>query len=183
MTKRIIPIKRFHILLCLLLASIIVVTLGFFIYRRSHPKNPNVIPSQKTTEKQSLNTSRQTTTSTLPSDQSPKNTTSGNGSVAAFSGEIKNPYGTFVSNHKPQVNDQEGSTCITNPGATCYIQFTKGDTVKKLDAQQVDGTGSASWVWKISEAGLGSGSWQVVATATLNGQTKSTTDQISLEIR
>lgn len=95
--------------------------------------------------------------------------------------DLKAPYGSFVSNHKPDSGDPEVSVCSTSPGATCYIEFTNGNNVKRLEPQTVSGEGSTYWSWNASL--LGQGTWKITATATLNGTTKSTTDQLTIEVR
>jgi len=102
--------------------------------------------------------------------------------------ELAAPYGTFVSNHRPNLGgspapSQEQSVCNTTSGATCYIEFTQGSTVKKLGAQTVDSTGTAIWTWDVNQAGFGQGAWQITAIATLGGQTKTTADPTPLEVQ
>jgi hypothetical protein len=97
------------------------------------------------------------------------------------------PSGNFVSNHHPGEGGSptsETSVCTTTPGATCKITFTKDGVTKSLSVQSVDRGGSAYWNgWTPSDAGLSSGSWQVKAVATLNGQSESTTDAIELVVQ
>lgn len=96
------------------------------------------------------------------------------------------PYGAFVSNHFPGANgspNNEVSACNTTPGATCYIEFTKGSIVKTLPAKAIDSTGAVSWSWNISDAGLSSGKWQIKAIAQAGDSTKTTTDPIDLTIQ
>jgi hypothetical protein len=95
---------------------------------------------------------------------------------------LQAPYGTFVSNHHPDANSSEESVCSSTPGASCTIKFTQGSVVKTLSAQTVDGTGTTYWSWNVKQAGITSGSWTVTANASLNGQTKSTQDNLALEI-
>jgi cytoskeletal protein RodZ len=96
------------------------------------------------------------------------------------------PYGSFVSNHRPGQDGSpttEQSTCNTTSGATCYIQLTNTATnvTTKLPPQPVDSGNTTTWSWDANK--LTSGSWQIVAVATLNGQTKTTTDPTSLEVQ
>lgn len=102
------------------------------------------------------------------------------------SSELVAPYGTLVSNHRPGQNGSnltELSQCTTTPGAKCYIKFTQADVVKTLPEKTTGTDGSIFWEWTINDAGLTSGKWSVTAIATLGGQTKSTTDQLSLEVQ
>lgn len=98
---------------------------------------------------------------------------------------LAKPFGTFVSNHKPGQNGSNLlilSQCVTSPGASCQIEFKKDDVVRKLSDKKVDATGTATWNWKVDEADLSKGSWAISAIARKNGQTRITTDVISLEI-
>lgn len=108
------------------------------------------------------------------------------GSTGTSSGSLPLvPYGSFVSNHAPGQNGSpttEYSVCSTTPGATCYIKFSLGDISRQLSTQKVDDSGSTTWQWDIDGAGLSKGSWQITAVATLNGQSKSTTDHIPLKV-
>jgi hypothetical protein len=54
---------------------------------------------------------------------------------------------------------------------------------KSLGSKTTDGDGAAYWTsWKLQDVGLSEGSWSITATATLNGQSKSTTDSLSLQV-
>ncbi|MEI8338967.1 MAG: hypothetical protein WCF91_03520, partial [bacterium] len=107
-------------------------------------------------------------------------------SAATPSGELTNPYGTLISNHRPGQNGSDlnvMSQCITSPGARCYIKITKGDIIKTLSEKTADNTGSVTWEWNINEAGITAGNWQITAIATQGNQTKTTSDQIPLEVQ
>jgi len=60
--------------------------------------------------------------------------------------------------------------------------LTNGSTTTKLPAQKTDSDGATYWEWDINDAHLSSGNWKITAVATLNGQTKSTQDEIPLSI-
>lgn len=80
------------------------------------------------------------------------------------------PIGTFVSNHRPNLDGSPrpniiNSTCTTTPGVTCYIRFTKGSEVKTLLPQTTDGSGNTAWTWNINDIGLSVGDWQIEAVA------------------
>lgn len=97
------------------------------------------------------------------------------------------PHGDFVSNHHPNLSGSPApnilsSVCSTTAGASCTITFTKDGTTKSLTAQTTDRGGSTYWSWKLSDVGLTAGSWQVTARASLNNQTLSTTDSMTLEV-
>lgn len=97
------------------------------------------------------------------------------------------PIGDFVSNHHPNLVGSPSpnlisSVCTTTPGASCQINFTKGGITKSLYAQTTDEGGSAYWDWKLQDIGITTGSWSIEATASLNGQIKSTKDTSNLEV-
>lgn len=97
------------------------------------------------------------------------------------------PSGSFVSNHRPSLSSSdlknEASTCTTIPGATCKIVFTKSDgSTKELTAQKAGNNGTVLWNWDVKSAGFTEGEWTIVATATLNNSSKSTTDSIKLTV-
>jgi hypothetical protein len=172
---------KYRILPLVLFLLLLVGTL-FFLHNR---KGDNIIPSQKTTHTQSPASSPQVTTSNLPDTRSPKTTTSGTPSPSSAVGtDLQQPSGAFVSTHHPKSTDQEASSCFTTPGASCYIEFSDGTETKRLQTQTVSSSdGSAYWSWSVSDAGLSPGHWQVSAVASLNGQTKTTTDETALEIQ
>lgn len=98
------------------------------------------------------------------------------------------PYGTFVSNHRPSLSGSGSpskvqSVCNTTPGASCYISFSSGSITKKLEAKIADSRGAVYWDWDVNDAGFTAGSWNVTAIASLNGQNKSTADTLSLEVK
>jgi hypothetical protein len=91
-----------------------------------------------------------------------------------------------VSNHHPGKSGSptsEVSVCNTTPGATCYIKFTNGDLSTALTAKKTNGDGVAIWYWDTKDANLVSGNWQIMAVATLNGQTKTSADTLPLVIK
>ena len=117
-------------------------------------------------------------TNTPSSDKKTTNQTVGSELIA--------PYGTFISNHRPGQNGSnlmESSQCTTTPGAKCYIKFTKGNVIKTLEEKSASNDGSIFWEWNTADAGLTSGNWVVTAVATLGNQTKTTTDQVELEVK
>ena len=95
------------------------------------------------------------------------------------------PFGDFVSNHHPGggAPTSEASTCNTSPGAVCYIKFTKGSEAKQLNPQTTNGSGAAIWYWDVNSAGLSAGSWTITAVGQLNGQTRTATDSMALDVQ
>jgi len=109
------------------------------------------------------------------------------GGSTQSSSALTAPSGTFVNNHTPSLSDasrnQENSVCITAPGAGCNITFTMGATVKQLGMRTADDKGAASWDWTPQGIGLTAGTWQIQATVTDSGQSKSTVDPIKLVVK
>lgn len=166
---------------------VILVILIFWLARPSIPAGtiPSTSPvnnSRGSTGNGSNNSGSQSGGNTTTAPSGTKNQTSS--TSASGSGPIT-PYGNFVSNHHPGGADptSEASVCITSPGATCYIEFTKGGETKKLDTETTDSSGSAYWYWDTKTAGLDSGSWTVTAIAELNYQTAKATDNQFLVIQ
>ena len=125
-----------------------------------------------------------------PSSGQPNaNKTSGSQNGNFSTAALVAPSGTFVSNHRPSLSGAGGvpsgeqSVCNTTPGANCTITFTNGGIIKTLAAQVVSSGGFTSWTWDVKQAGLTQGSWQITATATLNGQSQSTNDSLALEVQ
>lgn len=100
---------------------------------------------------------------------------------------LQSPAGTFVSNHRPNIDGDPApneiqSVCVTTPGATCVIVFTKGNITKQLPPQQTDLGGAAYWTWKLKDIGVSEGKWKIEAKATLGSQTQTATDPVELEV-
>lgn len=136
---------------------------------------------KKSSSKKSSSTSS-TNTLTSPSSKSQQGSQLGQAST-----DFLAPYGTFVSNHRPNLGgspapSQEQSTCQTSPGASCQIQFTNNGIVKTLESQTADSNGTTIWNWDVKKAGLTEGTWQINAIASLNGQNKNTKDTLTLEV-
>jgi len=158
--------------------AVILVLLAVLAYALVSHKNISTIPSTSPSNKSTDSSSSAPAVSSPSSDKSISSTTPPKGEAPAV------PYGTFVSNHHPAAGPtQEASVCNTTPGASCYIEFTYGNDVKKLDPHITDANGSAFWNWNTSQAGLSSGSWKITAVATLNGQTSTANDQLNLEVQ
>lgn len=129
----------------------------------------------------SSKTAPNTDTAGSPSSKDTNPTKTSNGPLVA-------PFGSFVSNHRPSLSgtggvpSEEQSVCNTTPGAQCYITFTSGGVVKTLEAKTADSQGAVYWSWDVKTAGFTEGSWTINATASLNGQTNSTKDSLSLVV-
>lgn len=99
---------------------------------------------------------------------------------------LQPPFGSFVSSHTLSLSDSSAveSACNTTAGASCTITFTNDDgVVKTLPTKTADGNGNIFWYWDIKTAGFTAGNWKITATATLNGQTQSITDQAPLKVQ
>ncbi len=154
-----------------------------------HKKVPATIPTTATKSSSASNkkTASGTSSSGQAQDTKVASSAGGTSSTGASTGEPPaQPYGNFVSNHRPGENGSdtnEQSTCDTTPGATCYIQFTNtaDGTVTKLPVQTVGSDGSTFWSWDSTI--LTSGEWKITAVAELHGQTRSADDTIRLLIK
>ena len=184
MPKRSKPLKKLFSSRALLLTAAVVVVIAslFWIFHGSKPTT-KIIPSNNPSNTASADAPKK-------AESTPASSSSSSGSQPAVGTEhkdqapapssgglLKTPYGDFVSNHMPGQNGSgtaESSTCITTPGATCYIKLTKGSETKLLETRTTDNSGTAYWSWDANS--LSSGNWTVSAVASLNGETKSAQD-------
>lgn len=98
--------------------------------------------------------------------------------------ELLVPSGNFVSSHSISLETaNEESVCLTSPGASCSITFTKNGITKTLPAQTTDNTGATVWHWNAKDSGLTEGNWHIAATATLGDQKKTVNDLQDLTVR
>jgi hypothetical protein len=145
--------------------------------------------SNKTTKSPNRNTVGEgSATKTPQGTTTPANTTTESNDTKQTSAQVStllDPTGNFVSAHKNVPKSASlSSVCNTTSGAECKIIFTNGNTRKSLDSQTTDSNGSSFWnSWSPESIGLTSGAWQVQAVATLNGQSKTSTDAMKLEIQ
>ncbi|HVC36219.1 MAG TPA: hypothetical protein VNE40_02130 [Candidatus Dormibacteraeota bacterium] len=143
----------------------------------------NTTKSAASSGSKTTSSSPPTTAATPTAPQGPEAQTPTSSSTGLIA-----PFGTFVSNHSPSLSgtsspSQELSTCNTTPGASCYIEFTQQGVVKTLKSQVADSNGVVSWTWNVNQAGFTTGTWQITAVASLNGQTKDTSDQLNLQVQ
>lgn len=173
------------LIIVLVIAALELTNTTHFLHKKTVPqtipvqkqKSPPATKDKKTSSGTSGSSATQSTTSNTKVPSS----TAGSGSSAP----LVQPYGDFVSNHRPGQNGsntQEISVCDTTPGATCYIQFTNTSTnkVTQLPAQTVASDGSTTWTWNANT--LTSGEWQIKAVASSNNETKTSTDSIKLVV-
>jgi len=179
--------KKWRIVLAVL--AVLLLGLAVFWYKTDSKHKLTTIPSKPYSSSDNSQSSPKTDTNSSSgstgSSASESVKTPSSSPAQTSDVTLVAPFGSFVSNHYPGKNGSpttEQSVCNTTAGATCYLQFTKDGVTKKLDAKVADSSGSAFWEWNVKDAGFTAGSWQITAVATLNGQTKSTTDQINLEV-
>jgi hypothetical protein len=188
-TKKFLANRKFAI--PIILVAAIVVLLGLELTNTTHILHKSKTVSGTIPSKPAV------TSSNKAKNNSPKTVAQSGGTVSndkagtAISdanAPLAAPFGTFVSNHKPSLSgsespSQEESVCNTTPGATCTITFTNGNIKKSLAPRTADSRGAAYWTWDVNEAGFSVGSWEIIATATLKGDSKSSTDNLHLEVQ
>jgi hypothetical protein len=184
--KKKMPWVKIAIVLAILITVLAILELTNTTHILHKKKVPAIIPSTSSNSNSPAPASGRTpkTDNSSPDSTQPpssKNTLpSGSGNNLA----LVAPYGDFVSNHHPGGGNptQEVSICNTTPGANCYIKITSSSSgqVTKLSTELVGSDGSARWDWDANT--LTSGSWQVSAVASLNGQVKTSIDTALLEI-
>lgn len=188
--KRLLKTHR-RILLTALLVGAIAVVLGF-IYWPSQKKVsiiPSSSPSSSSSNKGAAANSTQSPNSNAPSSsgQSAEGSSPGASNNAKASGSpasssssssLITPWGDFISSQNASTSSSgttEVSVCNTSPGATCYIQFTNGNSIYKLAVETANSNGAASWTWNVKNSGLSPGQWQISAVASFNNLTKTGT--------
>lgn len=166
--------------------AVVVLAVGVYAWTNTHDKQVSEIPITQPATPSSSTSSGQTNSSKSTSSTgyiSPKEA-----GPSSAGGSLIIPSGTLVSNHRPSLAGStspsaEQSVCNTSPNTSCYIEFTLGDVVKKLPTQTTNGDGSTFWTWDVKQAGLSTGSWRITAVATSNGDTKTFSDSLALEVQ
>lgn len=156
-----------------------------------HTLIPTVQPTKNSSGSTTNGSSNSTSNTPSSTPSSSTVTTKGSGSAPTpqpsgppTTAALAAPYGTFLSNHNPDLSgspypNQEVSVCSTTPGASCTIIFTMDGTTRTLPSQTVDSSGSTSWSWKVTaDAGFAVGTWQATVEASLNGETKTAHDTL-----
>jgi hypothetical protein len=176
--------KRNLLLTAAFLTLVLLLALGLMYHSHNRKAVSGTIPADNPLQAQQDTPSDKTSPSTNTDNSSPDSNT-----TTDTSASLASPSGTFVSNHRPSLSGANGvpsseqSVCNTTPGASCYITFTNGDIVKTLASQKANNNGVVIWNWDVKDAGFTEGSWQITATATFNGTTKSTNDSLKFEVR
>lgn len=172
--------------------ALLVITAGSLAYWHYQNKpSQEVIPSSPSSSAAKPKSSPDTQTANNPAASDKQIAASNSSGVSSNTQNPTNgtgqppivPNGNFVSNHGSPAYPAgaETSACNTTPGASCYIEFVNGNDTKTLDSQITDSNGSTIWNWDASS--FPSGTWQITAVATLNGQTKTASDATSLVIQ
>jgi hypothetical protein len=197
--------KKFRLTKKLALLSslaVILIVVGGTVYWHYHTRPHEIIisvPPDKNTTPATNSTNSQVSTNSSSDNADDKQAPSSGGFTSSGSSASSSspsngtgqppltPTGPFVSNHGSSSHPAttENSVCNTTPGASCYIEFTMGNTTIKLQAGTADSNGSVYWNgWNVNDQGFTSGSWTITAVATLNGQTAtSPADQTPLIVQ
>jgi len=172
---------------------IVVVSLGLLLWNHYHKPTQEIIATKPSTTSKTTNTSNNSSQPAASNQSSDKQAPS-SGGFSGSNGQSPSdgtnqpplaPTGPFVSNHGSAINPAlENSVCNTSPGASCYIEFTMGGRTIKLQAGIADSNGSVYWNgWNVKDYDFTSGAWTITAIASLNGQTKTSTDGTPLTIQ
>lgn len=178
------PTKRSYLPFIIVAVVLLLIVLGLFFYGTDHlpfwqrTSQPAVIhTTANNNTKGEPPTKTQSDQTTTQSEDNAKNDTN------PTAGALIEPTGNFVSAHHVQASTPVTSTCITTPGASCQINFTKDGVTKSLPAETTDAGGNAYWNnWQPQYYGLATGTWTVTAVATLGTQTLSATDATPFEV-
>ena len=162
----------------LILGTIVVLLIigGYFIYRYYNHSNNQSSNIQAPISSQNNSPNATKSVSDKNNNSNPDATTT-----------LVAPYGSFVSNHFPNLSESPApssltSVCNTSAGATCQITFTNGSTTKSLPAQSTNSSGYTYWSWNIQDIGLTVGTWKIQATSSYKGQTKTSMDGMNLVV-
>ncbi|MHB1864849.1 MAG: hypothetical protein ACYCPS_01630 [Candidatus Saccharimonadales bacterium] len=177
-------------ILIVLIGSILVIYKDTSLFKNKNVKSPTGNSYTKGISSKnnsaSKNNSHSTETKQTNSNTGGSSTTSINNSSTYET--LIQPNGNFVSDHHPNLSGYplsniETSVCNTTPRSYCQISFSMNGITHNLAMEQTDAGGAAYWNnWSLQSIGLTSGSWKITATATLNGQSKSTNDPLDLVV-
>jgi len=179
--KKPIGIFTTHKILSLILLVVIVVaalelTNTTHLFHKGISSSP-IIPVH--TQSYGVKSSSQKGESSSPSANQSNGSSS---SPSSSQANITSPYGSFVSNHSPQISSaslsQENSVCNTSPSTPCYISFSKDGVTKSLPSQTTDSNGTTSWSWDVKSAGLTPGNWTITVFAGSGSDIKTKQDSI-----
>jgi len=173
--------KRKLLALVLVIVSLAIVVMIFFLVKK--PGTETIAKQGKTTTTEENGVKVTTSAESTKNSSSP--TTSSSNNLADITPIA--PFGTFVSNHRPNLDgksssNQMNSVCQTTPGVTCEIRFTSNGQIKILGPSKVGSDGYVSWDWKLQDIGLREGSWGIEAIAKNGDKTTATKDPMPLEV-
>lgn len=183
--------RSLHFLRWLIIAIILIlISFGAFLAYKAthHTVIEPVMTGSSSTKGEPITHTSNTSVGTTNIGSSPQPGDNKNNGGTAAPTKLLAPSGNFVSNHHPNLSGSPApstitSVCTTTPGGMCQITFSKNGVTKTLPSQMTDRGGSTYWNdWSLQTYQLTAGSWQVTATASLNGQTQSTTDALMLEV-
>ena len=169
-------LKSKHSKLLYILVAVVILAIAGSIYAYHTTHKPKVKP---------IATLDQYTKGGVTEPSSSSNSTGSTTSSASAS--LVAPTGNFVSDHHPNLSGSPApnsmtSVCNTTPGAKCQISFTNGSDTKYLPTQTTDAGGATYWYWTLQNIGLTAGNWTIAATSTLNGNSQSSTDPMTLVV-
>ncbi len=178
------PPRKTRLLVIIVSCLVVVISVSAWVWHQK--TKPHDDPTRTTSQKgEPVVEDKTEGSSVIPAAE---NNEKSEGTTPSSDTTLEEPTGSFVSNHHPNLGGSPApnniqSSCTTTPGAKCTITLTKNGTTKSLGEKTTNDDGSAYWDWKLQDVGITEGSWQVTATANLNGQTKSATDPIALEVK
>lgn len=168
----------------IVLVVIVIGAVAIFAYLKFGHNNKSTVANPDTTQESKINNKQQDVALTQNNN---KQLTENSNSNESSSQTVKAPSGTFVSNHRPNLDGDPApssinSVCSTSVGAKCEIRFSKDGVVKSLESKVVGSDGFVSWDWTVQDLSLTVGTWQIEAFAQLGESSTSTKDQIPLEV-
>jgi hypothetical protein len=90
--------------------------------------------------------------------------------LQAPTGDLLSKHTISLSSSDPTSNPDENSTCQTEAGASCQLRLNSSSGVVKTVGPMTAASGVANFNWNAKQAGLTPGNWTIVAIATFNGQ-------------
>lgn len=189
--------KKILLTIAVVVAIFAITGAGYYYWRQkqasdrqeqygSKTTNPteNVPKPSSSTQKNDSSSSSGTSTGSVTStkDGAQPSASPVDGSVTPSS-----PVGTFVSNHRPNLDGSPApntinSTCRTTAGVICFIEFSNGNVTRSLPEKQTDGNGNVSWDWRLQDINLSEGTWTIKAIAKNGTKTASSKDPVNLEV-
>jgi hypothetical protein len=173
------------VLVLAVLLTVLELTNTTLIFHAGNAAHTTPVSAGQTTKGAPKSGTSASSSPSQPQQNTPVTTEPGTAKNPTATGEdLVEPNGNFVSAHKNVPMDAPlSSVCNTSAGASCQIRFTSGSTTQTLPAQTADLGGTTYWnSWTPASIKLTPGTWKVQAVSTKNGQTKTSTDALNLEI-